>query len=66
MCGTFRSEPAAPRTLFRDRAMPEVSHRDPVSVATQAMANVLVAFPEAYQAVLAEMRRLRPHGDRAP
>ena len=66
MCGTFRSEPAAPRTVFRDRGKPDVSQSTSLPLAVQAMTNVLTAFPEAYEAVLAEMRRLRPMGDRAP
>jgi hypothetical protein len=73
MCGTFRAEPAAPRTVFRDRANGEVCRPTPaafataeVSVAAQAMTNVLVAFPEAYEAVVAEMRRLRTPGDQSP
>ena len=66
MCGTFRTEPAAPRTVFRDQVTPEVSKSLSIPVAVQAMTNVLIAFPEAYEAVLAEMRRLCPMGDRAP
>ena len=66
MCGTFCSEPAVPRTRFREAGAADVSDPVTVSVAAQAMANVLVTFPDAYQAVLAEIRRLRPREDRAP
>ena len=53
----FMSEPPEPRTRFETKEETKTEAVAPSSF-EQAMVNVLVRYPEAYRAVVDEMRRL--------
>ena len=62
----FVHEPPVPRTQFETE--PKKTEDVPASSFEQAMTNVLIRFPEAYRAVVVEMRRLHEEekGKRSP
>ena len=65
----FLPEPPAPRTEFKD-IQPTKSDEsaEDTRAFEQAMVNVLTRFPDAYRAVMEEMRRLddEAKGTRSP
>ena len=67
---TFLAEAPEPRTKFENKpvAAEEVRADAPASAFERAMVNVLIRFPEAYEAVVEEMRRLdaEEKGKRSP
>ena len=67
---TFLAEAPEPRTKFESKpvAAEEVCADAPVSAFEQAVTNILIQFPDAYHAVVEEMRRLdaEEKGKRSP
>jgi hypothetical protein len=67
MCGyAFLSEPAPPRTIFRETAASAATDESPMTPTEEAAVKILPDYPEAYQAFLREMERLESVGERAP
>jgi hypothetical protein len=67
MCGyAFLSEPAPPRTIFRETAAAAATDPSPMTRTERAAVNVLPDYPEAYQAFLREMERLERCGEPSP
>lgn len=64
----FVLEPPAPRTEFRDTEPTKSEETEDVRARAfeQAMVNVLIRFPEAYRAVLEDMRRLQVEEKKSP
>ena len=64
----FQSEPCAPRTIFRvcSDEMTETEAQGEVSPVLEATMRVLMGFPEVYDLVLEEIRKLDGPGERAP
>lgn len=64
---TFLTEPPLPRTEFRvEPEMKAEENTDAARNFEQAMVNVLINFPEAYHAVVDEMRRLDAEEKKGP
>ena len=69
MCGyAFLSEPAPPRTIFREPASPAAATdlSSPMTRTERAAVNILPDYPEAYRAFLREMERLERSGEHSP
>ena len=62
----FVLEPPLPRTQFDMQATQADAEEAPLSDFDQALMNVLLLFPEAYRAIVEEMRRLRAERKRSP
>jgi hypothetical protein len=63
----FVTEPPLPRTQFDVQADVQADDEEaPLSDFDQALMNVLLLFPEAYRAVVEEMRRIRGERKRSP
>jgi hypothetical protein len=60
----FVHEPPVPRTQFESE--PKKADDVPASSFDQALTNVLIRFPEAYHAVVNEMRRLKAERKGSP
>ena len=67
MCGyAFLSEPAPPRTIFRETAAAAATENTPMTRTEEAAVKILPDYPEAYQAFLREMERLETCGEPSP
>jgi hypothetical protein len=67
MCGyAFLSEPAPPRTIFRETATAAATDDRPMTPTELAAVKILPDYPEAFRAFREEMERLRALGERAP
>ena len=60
----FVTEPPVPRTQFETQ--PNETEAAEPNVLEHAMVNVLARFPEAYRAVVEEIRRLREERKQSP
>ena len=60
----FVTEPPVPRTQFETE--PNETEAAEPNVLERAMVNVLSRFPEAYRAVVEEIRRLREERKQSP
>ena len=58
----FLPEPPMPRTEFKDIEPTKSDESEGARGFEQAMVNVLTRFPDAYRAVMEEMRRLDDEG----